>query len=97
MGSLLARTPYLGATFEGDTTAVQEVVPGGPAYRAGLRRGDRVVRLGGSAVTTPAELRRAFQASKPGDKLPVEVRRGGAMQTFTILVGALSSVVSGPP
>jgi hypothetical protein len=87
LAAVLARTPYLGATFEGDTTTVREVVPGGPAHRGGLRRGDRVLRLGAVRVTSLADLQRALQAHKPGDNLPVEVRRGGKAQALTVVVG----------
>jgi hypothetical protein len=86
--ALLARTPYLGAAFAGDTTAIRQVVPGGPAHRAGLRRGDRVVQVGKVRVGTLADLRTRFGASKPGDNLNVAVRRAGKTVTLTVRVGA---------
>jgi pimeloyl-ACP methyl ester carboxylesterase len=88
LGKVVARLPYLGATFEGDTTTVRAVVPGGPAYRGGLRRGDEVLRLGTVKVARRADVERAFRAQRPGDKLAIEARRGGKAQTFTVLVGS---------
>src|SRR5262249_986164 len=44
--ALLARTPYAGATFAGETTTVRSVVASGPAARAGVRAGDRIDELG---------------------------------------------------
>ena len=35
LAGLLLRMPYLGVLFEGDTTAIQSVRPGGPAKREG--------------------------------------------------------------
>jgi hypothetical protein len=84
----LARAPYLGATFAGDTTVVRDVVPGGPAARAGLRRGDEVLRLGPVKVGTLAGLGRAWRGQKPGDRVAVEVRRGGGSVALTVVVGA---------
>jgi hypothetical protein len=86
--AVLARTPYLGAAFAGETTAVRQVAPGGPAHRAGLRRGDRVVQVGKAKVGTLAELRRRVQACWPGERLALEVRRAGKLRTLTVLVGA---------
>jgi pimeloyl-ACP methyl ester carboxylesterase len=86
--ALRASTPYLGAAFDGDTTAVRSTAPGGPAHRAGLRRGDRVVQVGSAKVGSLAELRRRVGAAKPGDKLDVAVRRGDKTLTLTVQVGA---------
>jgi hypothetical protein len=86
---VLARTPYLGVAFEGGGTTVREVVPGGPARRAGLRAGDRVVRVGGSAVGSLDELRKRVGGHRPGDELTVEVRRGGKAHKLTVRLGAV--------
>jgi hypothetical protein len=84
----LARTPYLGARFAGDTTLVEDVLADSPAEQAGLRRGDRVVRLGRDKVGSLADLQRRFRASKPGDRLAVRVRRNDKLLTLTVEVGS---------
>jgi serine protease Do len=45
---------------------VLDVVPGGPAARAGLRRGDMIVAFEGVAVADPMQLSRWVAASAPG-------------------------------
>ena len=85
--AVLAATPYLGLQLDGDTTTVRSVTPTGPAEKAGLRRGDRLLSLDGMKCATPAELRDALKKHKPGDKLDVEVRRDDRTLTLTLEVG----------
>jgi hypothetical protein len=87
--ALLARTPYLGARFAGDTPAIEEVVPGGPAHRAGLRRGDRITRMNDGRINSLAELTGLFHKHKPGDKLTLIIQRGGKPLTIAVQVGAV--------
>jgi hypothetical protein len=84
---VLAAMPYLGLQLEGATTIVRGVTSGGPADKAGLRRGDRVLSLAGTKVDSPEDLREALRKHKPGDKLDVEVRRGDRTQTLPLEVG----------
>lgn len=58
---------------------VAEVVPAGPADRAGLRRGDLVLTAGGAPVTDAQSLQRLMFAEAIGRPLPVTVLRNGAM------------------
>jgi predicted esterase len=87
LAALLAATPYLGVVFEGETTAVRAVVPRGPAARAGLRAGDRLVKLGDAPTASLADVRAALQGRKPGDRLTLEVRRGGEAMLLPVEVG----------
>lgn len=83
----LKSAPYLGVSFEGDSPTVRTVVPRSPAARAGLKAGDRVVKVAGAAVLSATDVRRALEARKPGDKLPVEVWRAGRAVALTAEVG----------
>jgi S1-C subfamily serine protease len=58
---------------------VTDVRPGSPAARAGLRAGDRLVRVGDTAVTSPADADRllAQAAASPGPTLVVFERDDG--------------------
>jgi pimeloyl-ACP methyl ester carboxylesterase len=83
----LAATPYLGVTFEGQSTTVQAVESKGPADRAGMQPGDKVIKLGDAKPANLVELRRALMAVKPGDTLAVEVLRKGQTVGLTLSVG----------
>jgi dienelactone hydrolase len=87
LDALLAASPFLGIHFEGQTTIVQTVVRRGPADRAGVQAGDRILKMGGEATPSATEARQALQARKPGDKLAIEVRRDGKTVTLTVEVG----------
>jgi len=50
-------------------------VTGGPADRAGLRRGDVIVEVGKKPVADPAALFRMLAQLKPGDRVLVFVQR----------------------
>jgi pimeloyl-ACP methyl ester carboxylesterase len=85
----LAKAPALGVSFEGETTTVKALVSRGPAEKAGLKPGDKVLRLGDDKTATLSELRKALEAHKPGDKVALEVERDGKMVALTVEVGSL--------
>jgi S1-C subfamily serine protease len=61
---------------ERDGALVQRVVPESPAEKAGLRRGDLVVRIAQQTVSTPAALLQQVEKSQVGEPLPLTVVRG---------------------
>jgi hypothetical protein len=84
----LAARPYLGVGLEGEGAGVSAVAAGGPAARAGLRPGDRLLKVGAEPVGSLADLRRALGARKPGDRLALEVQRDGKVLPLTVEVGS---------
>lgn len=84
----LAATPYLGVAFTGNGLTVGQVVAGGPADRAGLKEGDRLVKLGAAKIGSLPELRKALEPHKPGDKVVLEIERGGKTLPLTLELGA---------
>jgi len=56
---------------------VTGVTKGGPAERAGLRRGDLVTHLGGHKIETARDFHSIVEASSPEQDLEVEVLRDG--------------------
>jgi S1-C subfamily serine protease len=71
-----------------DGLLVLSVVSGGVAERAGLRRNDRLVRVGGVDVPTEEALGNAVENAlrrlAAGESVTVDVEREGAVQTFTL-------------
>ncbi len=62
-------------------------VEGDAARRAGLRPGDVVLRVGRTAVATPAELDRALRDVKPGETVMLLLNRGGNVQFVAVSPG----------
>ena len=93
--------PYLGISYYAVTDAqtaaqlgvnaygvyIVEVVKGGPADKAGLQAGDRIVSMDGSEVATQSDLGTLMQNHKAGDTIEITVARGGQMQTVTVTLG----------
>jgi Do/DeqQ family serine protease len=69
---------------------VADLFAGGPGERAGLRRGDVIVSVGGVAVNDEAAMRFQAATQRPGQSYPLIVQRGG--QRLTVNVRA-----EGPP
>lgn len=61
----------------GPRAMLHGVEEGGLAHRAGLRNGDRVVRLNGNEVASRVDLRKISQSLSVGDKLEIEVHSPG--------------------
>ena len=93
--------PYLGITYlgvEDAQTAAQlgvnaygvyvvEVVKGGPAERAGLQSGDRIVSIDGTEIASKDDLGTLMQKHAAGDSLAITIARGGQMQTINVTLG----------
>ncbi len=56
---------------------VQNVVPRGPAAKAGIQAGDVVLTLNGKQVESAGQLTREVALVPPGDQVKLEVLRGG--------------------
>jgi regulator of sigma E protease len=67
----------LGLSADFGAPLVDEVLPGKPAQRAGLRAGDRIVAVDGSAVRSPADVAAATNA-KPGAEVVFRIERDTA-------------------
>lgn len=79
--------PYLGVNIndaEGGGVAVVEVVADGPADRAGVRAGDIITSLDGTAVGEADDLISAVQAHSVGDEVALTFTRDGQEQETTV-------------
>jgi hypothetical protein len=70
-----------------DAGVVNLVLADGPAAKAGLRPGDTVMKVKGKPVAAAAQLEKAVAAVKPGDRLPLTVRRGDEELDLILTVG----------
>jgi len=82
--------PYLGVstveTTEGGAL-VAEVVQGGPAQRAGIRQGDRILSVGGEPVNASEDVAQAIADDRPGEVVEVVVQRGERRETLRVRLG----------
>jgi len=66
---------------------VAETVRGGPAEKAGLKRGDTIVAVEGQPIREPKDLSRRIAAFDPGKSVSLTVLRDGKERTVTIEIG----------
>lgn len=74
----------------GDAVLVTRVVSGSPAERAGLRKGDLIVRVESDRIASPAELARVVQRRSAGDEVEIQIMRNGERRTLTATLGSRS-------
>jgi len=84
---------------EREGVLVAEVVPGGPADRAGLRAGDVVLQVNGRGTENAARLTREVAAARAGDALRLDVLRSGSRRTIEVRAGLRPSEngIDSPP
>ena len=84
--------PYFGSIPDfgkpGKGYAISGVAKDSPAAKGGLLGGDRIVRLGESAIATLEDFDSALRKHKGGDTVPVVVDRGGAEVRLDVTLGA---------
>jgi putative serine protease PepD len=89
-GETISR-PYLGISSgpapSGNGAQVQAVTAGSPAQSAGVRAGDIITRIGGQAISDPDAVANAIADRKPGDRVTIELTRGGSKQTLQVTLG----------
>ncbi len=76
----------LGVT-EGSGVVVYQVQPGSAAERAGLRKGDIITALNGTAVDDPNTFRNIIAGSAPGTEVTLTVKRDGREQQVRATLG----------
>ncbi|WP_406374387.1 trypsin-like peptidase domain-containing protein [Streptomyces sp. NBC_00647] len=64
------------------------VSAGGPGAKAGIKAGDVITEVDGLRVHSGEELIVKTRAHRPGDRLRLTLRRGGAEKTVTLVLGS---------
>ncbi|MEV4419855.1 trypsin-like peptidase domain-containing protein [Patulibacter sp. NPDC049589] len=90
----------VGDVNKGSGALVAEVRPGSPAQQAKLQAnslaaqngvadpdGDVIVKIDGTDVQQSSDVTRTINAHKPGDKIELEVRRGGDTRKVQVTLG----------
>jgi serine protease Do len=94
-GSLPGFKPYIGVAGVKEEESngrciIQDVGPGTPAEKAGMLRGDIVVRFDGQKISKFKELKDAVDSLVPGDNVMLEVERNAKLITLRITIGSLN-------
>jgi len=87
--------PWLGIAMDVDPQSagvrVGHVVRGSPADKAGIREGDRVLRVSGTTVALGADVVHAVSAFGVGDSVELAFTRGGHEQTVRAILAPFPS------
>ena len=70
---------------EAGAVMVSEVLPEGPAQRAGLERGDLLLELDGESITGVDCLHRLLTAERAGRQVEIQLLRRGKRQSITLI------------
>jgi len=91
LGITVLKIPSEGASKlgvrEGPGVVVYQVQPGSAAERAGLRKGDVITALNGTAVTDSNSFRNAIASSAPQTEVTLTVKRDGKEQQVRATLG----------
>jgi S1-C subfamily serine protease len=82
-----APKPWLGLNTEetNGRLVVRQVTPGGPAEKAGLRKGDTITAVGGRDAQSLGDLyRRIWSLGPAGVNVPLQVTREGASRSIEV-------------
>jgi S1-C subfamily serine protease len=90
-----SRRAYLGVSI-GDTGGsgvyIGSVTPGGPAARAGVKVGDRIVAVNGDSTPTAGDLSAVLSHLKPGTEAKLAlIGTNGGHRTVTVTLGDFPS------
>lgn len=82
------RVPHLGvmSADEPDGVVLTNVLRGGPAWKAGLSGGDRLLAIDGQRVAS-GDLKLHLKATEPGQSIDVAVFRGPRLLHRTVVLG----------
>lgn len=77
----------INSPLQGGGVIVVTVTKGGPADRAGIRPHDLITKVNGKPTPSADELATVLATLTPGQKVPVEIKRGGKTMTVDVTLG----------
>ncbi len=84
LGVQMATLPEVARQAIGGGVLIAEVIPGGPADKAGIQVGDVVIQIGGRPVQDHTSMLRTIAASPPGADVAVKLLRQGKDRTIVV-------------
>jgi predicted metalloprotease with PDZ domain len=78
---------WTGVALHPDRLAIRNVVPGSPAWRAGLTFNDEIVAVAGARVT-PATFAKRVADHRPGARVPIAYFRRDQLEQTTVTLAA---------
>ena len=93
IGVRVASRDGVGRRFEYGPWIILKLAPGGPGEAAGLRVGDRILRIDGIQPTAPS----AALAGKPGTHVTLTVQRKDVPSTFDVAITRMAFGLEGTP
>jgi S1-C subfamily serine protease len=81
--------PMLGVVMDRDTNRIDQLLPNGPAERAGLIEGDRVVGVAGTPTGSLADVTRHLLRRSIGELLVIDVERDGQSLERVVRLAAM--------
>ncbi|MBL4665395.1 MAG: DegQ family serine endoprotease [Nitrospinaceae bacterium] len=88
-------TPELAKSFglnQSEGALVGDVIPDGPAFKGGVKRGDVIVRFDRQAVKDMEDLPKIVAATTPNSVVDVEVIREGSKKTLQVTIEVLKDL-----
>ena len=88
-------TPELAKSFglnQREGALVGDVIPDGPAFKAGVKRGDVIVQFNGQAVKDMEDLPKIVAATTPNSVVNVEVIRDGLKKILQVTIEVLQDM-----
>jgi serine protease Do len=77
----------LGLNLVDDTNEIESVADDGPAAKAGLKKGDKIIKFDDTEIENKRDVSRAYGELQPGDKIKIVVQRGDDELTLDLTVG----------
>jgi serine protease Do len=93
-------TPELAQKFglsEAKGALVADISKGSPAEKAGLRRGDIILKVDGKEIPTVSSLQQEIRSRRPGERVRLEVWRDGKSIVLEATLEELKESAAGTP
>lgn len=78
---------WIGVWFERDSSRIRQVIPNGPADKAGVVAGDEIMTFEGDHVSKPRDVIDHVASTASGQTVTLGVKRGGKLDEVKVTIG----------